>query len=225
MPNNENVFCNKCGVTTPHNLSTVVERSESSDNPREPWHAIVSHQVLICPVCFCDTYRERVWFSENQDCDPDVGPSYDDTYYPPRKKRLLPKWHDTLFSPLHEVLHEVYIAFQHDLRYVAAIGCRTALDIATVDKVSDVGTFADKLKLLVSGNHISEDECELFLAVTDSGNAAAHRGFKPENEDLMTLIDIVERLIHKFYIKPVEDQELLESARRTRAKVPPRKKT
>ena len=40
---------------------------------------------------------------------------------------------------------------------------------------------------------------------------------------IATLIDILERLLHKFYLKPKEDHALMEAAKKFRAKVPPRK--
>jgi hypothetical protein len=220
MPESERILCNKCGVVTPHEVNLGAKHDDSTEN----WSASTRHQILICVVCSEGTYRKRVWFSEFQDPDPGADSVYEDTYHPPRLKKPLPKWHDQLPETLQEVLREAYTALQHDLRYIAAIGCRTALDIAAVEKVGDVGAFVEKLKKLVADKHISEDEKELILAVSDSGDAAAHRGFKPDIAHLMTLVDVLERLLHKFYIKPKEDQALLEEARKFRSKVPVRVK-
>ena len=96
------------------------------------------HQLLLCSTCSTGTYRKRVWFSEWQDPDPGARPIYEDTYYPPRleKEKTLPSWHNQLPEALQEVTRDT--ALQHGLRYIAAVGCRTALDIAMVEKVGDV---------------------------------------------------------------------------------------
>ena len=218
MSKSERIFCNKCGVVTSQSVGLGSKRDESTDE----WSGSIMHQILICEICSEGAYRVRVWFSENQDPYPDAGPTYTDTYYPPRLKKLLPKWHDQLPETLQEVLRETYTAFQYDLHYVTTIGCRTALDIAVVDKVTDVGTFKAKLSKLVTDKHISEEDKDLILSVSDSGDAAAHRGFRPEAEHLLTLINVIERLLHKFYIKQKEDQLILNAALKFRSKVPGR---
>lgn len=215
----ERIICNECGTHTPHSVKTAETINQASE---EGGSASYIHQILICASCSTGTYRHRFWFSEWQDPSQDGEPYYQDTYYPPRLNKRLPLWHDKLPSTLQDVMKETYAAHQHDLHYIASIGCRTALDIAIVEKIGDVGRFADKLTQLLSANHISVDEKDLLLAVFDSGDASAHRGFKPEPKDIVTMLDIVERLLHKFYIKPVEEAVLLAAARISRAKVPPR---
>lgn len=184
------------------------------------------HQVLLCLTCSSATYRKRVWFSEWQDPDPesDAGPVYEDTLYPPRLIKLLPNWHGQLPEKLKEVLRQSYAALQHDLRYVSAVGCRTALDMAVVEKIGDVGGFREKLADLVQQKHISGDEQELIRAIIDSGDAAAHRGFQPQLKQMHVLFEILERVLYNFYIKPNEDKALLEEARKITADVPPRPK-
>jgi hypothetical protein len=138
--------------------------------------------------------------------------------------RALPNWLDKLPEDLQEALRESYTASQHDLRYVAAIGCRTALDIATVDKIGDAGGSKKKLSKLAEQNHITAMEKELMDAVIDTGDAAAHRGFRPNPKQLLRIFDIVERVLYSFYIKAGEEQELLKHARQIKANVPPRRR-
>lgn len=182
------------------------------------------HQILLCLTCSTGTYRKRVWFSEWQDPNPDsdTGPAYEDTYYPPRLTKLLPDWHPRLPEKLQEVLRETYTALQHDLRYISTVGCRTAMDMAIVEKVGDLGAFKNKLEGLLDQKQITNDQKELILAIMDSGDAAAHRGFQPKLEEVRTLINILERLLYAFHIKPKDDQVHLEAARKINAIVPPR---
>ena len=94
--------------------------------------------------------------------------------------------------------------------------------MAIVEQIGDVGRFKHKMIHLVDKQYIADNEKDLILAVADSGDAAAHRGFRPDLEHLQTLFDIVEKLLHKFYIKQAEEEALLEAARKFKAKVPPR---
>jgi hypothetical protein len=220
MTKKENIFCNECEREAPHSLKTIETFKESD----ELWDASTSHQFLLCTICDTGTYRHRVWFSEWQSPDPEDAPVFEDTYHPPRRKRSLPEWHGELSEDLQSVLEEAYMALDHDLRYVSAIACRTAIDMAIVDKIGDQGAFAVKLKKLVKDNIISEAEKELILAISDSGDAAAHRGYKPDLDALITVIEVLERLLHKFYIKAKEEEKLMEAARSIRKKVPARKK-
>jgi hypothetical protein len=156
--NNERIFCNECRTITPHSVETAKIIEEST----EECSASTTHQVLICASCSTGTYRKRFWFSEWQDHDPESGPTYEDTYHPPGMKKLLPAWHDQLPEVLQEVMKEAYVAFQYDLRYISSVGLRTALDIAIVEKVGDLGRFTDKLEKMVELAHISTDEKDLM---------------------------------------------------------------
>src|SRR6266404_4724589 len=137
MSKSERIFCNQCGVITAHSVATAHTVEEGAKD----WSTSTLHQILLCSTCSTGTYRKRLWFSEWQDPDPDsdVGPLYEDTYYPPRLTKVLPNWHCQLPDALQEILREAYTALQHDLRYISAVGCRTALDMAVVEKIGDVG--------------------------------------------------------------------------------------
>jgi uncharacterized protein YutE (UPF0331/DUF86 family) len=91
-----------------------------------------------------------------------------------------------------------------------------------VDKIGDVGTFKDKLNKLESEGYIDPTEKELLDAVTEAGNAAAHRGYAPDATLLNSVIDILESLFDRIYFKPDRDKELLEKARELKKKIPKR---
>ncbi|MDP3013052.1 MAG: DUF4145 domain-containing protein [Candidatus Subteraquimicrobiales bacterium] len=120
-------------------------------------------------------------------------------------------------------MKEVYIALDANTRFLAAFGARTALDMLIVDKIGDTGTFKDKLKKLETDGYIDSTERELLDAITEAGNAAAHRGYAPDEKLLESVIDILESLFDKFYIKPERDKELLKKARELKSKIPKRK--
>ena len=72
---------------------------------------------------------------------------------------------------------------------------RTLLDIYVVNKIEDVGTFKQKLIKLSEEVFIAKTKIKSLEAAIDSGNAAAHRGFKPETKILFQVLDIIENLL------------------------------
>ncbi|MBA7567674.1 hypothetical protein ES708_09389 [subsurface metagenome] len=91
-----------------------------------------------------------------------------------------------------------------------------------VDKIGDVGTFKDRLNKLESEGYIDSTEKELLDAVTEAGNAAAHRGYAPDEKLLNSVIDILESIFDRIYFKPNRDKDLLKKARELKSKIPKR---
>lgn len=180
-----------------------------------------TYEILECQECQNVTFRKRHWNDEAQWSHDKK--DYQDSYYPPIVSRPKPPWFKKLDERFQEILEEVYIALDANTRFLAAFGARTALDMLIVDQIGDVGTFKDKLNKLEADGYIDSTERELLDAVTEAGNAAAHRGFAPDEKLLNSVIDILESLFDKFYIKPERDKELLEKARVLKSKIPKRK--
>lgn len=167
-------------------------------------------------ICF----RTRLWFSEWQDYGSD--PVYQDTYFPPRLNKPEPPWFAELPDGLQEVLGETYDAYYNGQQYLTAVGIRTALDIAIVEKIGDAGNFHDKLDLLHMSGLIDQQEREMLKAVLEAGNAAAHRGFRPSKEDLEVMLEILESVLDALFIKRTRTNALRDSAEEIRKRVPPR---
>src|SRR5262249_24106305 len=121
-------------------------------------------------------------------------------------------------------LDEVYVGLDAGTKFLCSVGARTVLDILIVDKIGDIGTFKDKIKKLQSDGHIIAHDRELIEAVTEAGNASAHRGFSPDASDLSELMDILEALLRKFYVEEPERRKLLRSAAGLKKRVPPRQR-
>lgn len=211
-------FCNECSKKTCHNVLSSVDVGGYDGEVN--WSN--TYQVLECGGCKHVTFRKRFWFSEWQSGDPDEGPIFEDSYFPPPLFREKPKWFAELDQKLSTVLEEVYIALQNNIRYLAAVGARTALDIILVDKVTDKGSFDVKLKALVSEGFVSEAEKGMLKAVTEAGNAAAHRGYLPEEKDLILVMDIIESVIEKLYISGKRQEDLSIRAAELDKRVPKR---
>lgn len=212
------IFCNNCDKITSHFLLASVD--ESGEQREMYWTD--TYQILKCG-CGNVIFRKQEWHSEWQDPDPEAEPFYNNTYYPPQHFRKKPKWLYQLDEKLIDVLEEVYTALQYGLHYVATVGIRTALDMVIVDKVKDLETNREKYAALLKKQIVTEEQLELIKTAIEAGDAAAHRGYKPSQEDLKHLVVITEAIIEKLYLAKKKEDFLLEKAGEIKSKVPPRK--
>ena len=116
---------------------------------------------------------------------------------------------------LRELLKEVYIAIHNDSRRLALMGTRTLIEILMVKEIGDSGTFGQKLDALREKGVISENGRSVLSIALDAGNAAAHRGYKPNREEMEAVLDIVENLLEATH-------HLKHVAEELRKKIPPR---
>ena len=133
--------------------------------------------------------RRRFYFSEWDHGEHEID------YYPPRIARRVPKWKDKLSDDIEKLLEEVYTALQADSRSLAMMGARALIDMVILDKVGDVGTFGQKIAKLQTDGYLSDKNRETLRAALEVGNAASHRGHRPTQEHVDTVIDIVENLL------------------------------
>lgn len=184
--------CNNCARPTIHDIvaTRVVEYDSGGDNSDLPpfwWKD--RYEMLQCrgcgSVCLRDIYEDV------------TGKQI--SYFPPPVSRRSPAWRSQLPSEIREVLEETYVALHNDGRRLALMGARTLVDMLIVDKVGDAGSFQEKLVQLQSAGMISARGREVLAVALDAGNAAAHRGYKPDPEDLSAVIDIVENLLQATY--------------------------
>jgi len=94
------------------------------------------------------------------------------------------------------------------------MGARALLEMLMVQKVGDVGSFKQKLKKLEAGGFVSAHNVEILDAALDAGSAATHRGHKPEEFEVDTVMDIVENLLQAVYVLPRMAQTLKETTPR-----------
>ncbi|KPM14071.1 DUF4145 domain-containing protein, partial [Citromicrobium sp. WPS32] len=84
---------------------------------------------------------------------------------------------------------------------LTAIGLRTALDRATeVIGIDPAKTFDEKLNELRNGGWIGQTERDILGVVTDAGNAAAHRGWEPDSQEVSELLSSLEVFLHRAFI-------------------------
>jgi hypothetical protein len=151
-------------------------------------------------------------------------------YWPALSRRAIPDWVDRIGAfdeeklPLKAALDELYGALENDLNTLASIGIRTTFDIASELLGVDPGlSFVKKLDKLVELGHIGLVDRERLAALVDAGSASAHRGWKPSQEDISIMAEVLEHFIHAAIVAP-EDRKLLDQrAALIRKKVPARK--
>ena len=153
------------------------------------------------------------------------------TYWPsvstPRPTRHRPDWlwfdpveHRLVFASgypeLASLLGEVYTALDNNLHILATIGMRTVFDCASHKLGTDPNqSFAEKLKELTTGNKIGGEEKEMLCVLADAGSAAAHRGWKPTEDDIDHLMGALENFLERAFV-------LKHDLRRVKKTIPPR---
>jgi hypothetical protein len=95
----------------------------------------------------------------------------------------------------------------------------TVFDCSSEELGIDPGlTFDKKLAELQAKGKISVDERDTLRVLVDAGSAAAHRGWRPEIEELNTMMDVVETFLHRTFT-------LDDGIKKLKAAVPARSKS
>jgi hypothetical protein len=121
-------------------------------------------------------------------------------FFPPPASRRKPDWLHKIPHELASVLNEVYNSLDADNRALPMMGARAVMDMVIVDKVGDVGGFAEKLKQLEVQGFISQKNRQVLDVALDAGSAAAHRGYAPKLAEVHSVMDIVENLLQSTYV-------------------------
>ena len=85
-----------------------------------------------------------------------------------------------------------------------------------VKTIGDIGSFKDKIEQLLSEGMIDSTERDMLLAVIDAGSAAAHRNYRPDDEKINHMMDILEEISYKMIIDPERKQDLAAKAKTLR---------
>lgn len=151
-------------------------------------------------------------------------------YWPAISKRKKPDWMSDAgidaenVDALDKSLFELYGALDNDLFMLAAIGIRTSFDIAAeLLQINPSQPFKDKLKDLVISGHIGKVDKSRLEILVDAGSASAHRGWQPQQEDLSTMMDVLEHFLHDAFVAPTRKKRLDVDLVKIKAKVPPKK--
>lgn len=152
-------------------------------------------------------------------------------YWPALSKRPKPEWMTETgvealdVEALDAAMLELYGALDNDLRMLAAIGIRTAYDIASeLLGANPTLSFAQKLDSLVTSGRIGIADKDRLGTMVDAGSASAHRGWRPKADELNTIMDVLEHFIAEAFVAPGRRKKLDEGAAKLKKTVPERTK-
>ncbi|MEM7619145.1 MAG: DUF4145 domain-containing protein [Pseudomonadota bacterium] len=213
----EKFFCNKCKTVTKHFIRG--EHTKTEEDKKYPIYLIT--RLLIIECCGCENHAlaKKTFLSEDVYLDycPKTGKTievqnWDEVIYPPVSYRKTPLWLKKLEDrTLIDILTETYNALSLKSNYLATFGSRTAIDRLIFIMVGDKGCFKKGLEALKHNGKISVDELQILEPIIEAGNAAAHRGWRPSDEELSIILDTAEGLIHRLLILPEETKRLEEN--------------
>lgn len=178
------------------------------------------HRLLECAGCKTTYYQNISHHSEEVDFETGA-PITSKVHYPAASKYKSPGWLFALSwseEDLAELLESLYTAMNHNLTVLAASGVRTVFDVATTKLGIDPAlTFEKKVDALKAQGRIGQYEQEDLATMVEAAKAAMHRGWKPSQEQLNTMMQTLERFIHHSFM-------LKEKSAKLKEKVPPRPK-
>jgi len=175
------------------------------------------HQMYKCRGCDLVFHTRTEVFSENihpigYDWKGDYIYDEDATIYswPAISKREKPSWVNKINDEtLSNLISELYVALESDLRVLAAIGVRTSFDRATeLVRISPELTFAKKLNQLVTENHILQQDRDNLEILVNAGSAAAHRAWRPRSSDLSNMVDVLEKFLFNVVVPQPDVKKL-----------------
>lgn len=209
--NNNWIECNECLRSTKHDILTEHLVEEIEDMEGNTFHWNISHQLLMCRGCESVSYRRLTTGDVFQD---GYGQA---VYYPPRISRQLPRWSKELPDEFNSLMKECYNALHNDSSRLAVMGARALVDLFMNETIGDIGGFKAKLEKLVEKDYISRKDRDILESALDTGHAAIHRGHYPDPEEVNTVFDIVESLLHKLILE--------KKSRELKKNTPPRTKS
>lgn len=110
-----------------------------------------------------------------------------------------PKWLDELDDHKKHLIGEIDTALKSGLMALPTMGLRTLIDLVIVEHVGDKGTFKDKLAAFEKEGLVSPQQREQIETVLEAGNAASHRAYFPNKNDLQTCVDVIKHMMHGVY--------------------------
>jgi hypothetical protein len=122
-----------------------------------------------------------------------------------------PDWYDYLGDTQKALILEIDSALSNKLEALPTIGLRTLLETIMVEKIGDIGGFAEKVKRFTEDGYVTPKMSEALSHVLNAGNASAHRAYFPSREDLITCVELVKHLMHGIYILRPSTQKVADN--------------
>jgi Domain of unknown function (DUF4145) len=203
--------CNSCGQETSHKVLHNDRRVFDDENVPDgcSFQAYVIHKLIACLGCEAVSMERAVSDSESVHAH-SGDPIWVLEYFPPRLYRPVPKWLENSKVPefIRTLVREVYIALQNDARSVAAMGIRAVLEHVMISKVGDQGTFKKNVDEFAARGFVASTQSVFLTKTLNIGDAAMHRGHRPDFDKLVTCMDVMENVLQSVYVLPPLAQKL-----------------
>ncbi len=209
----------RCPICGPDRWADVLGHAKNLEEANHCVWFQTDHRILKCRGCEAIYHQIKEVFSEDYIQDDDGEWQYDAKikHWPetPQILRNTPDWLNKLGTKdvrLEELISDMYKALNANLSVLAIIGVRTVFDRATeLLSIDPAKTFDEKLNELLQAGYIGKTEKDHLALATDAGSAAAHRGWKPTDEELSFVLVTVEEFLKRVFIQS-ESAILLKSA-------------
>ncbi|MBB5273920.1 DUF4145 domain-containing protein [Quisquiliibacterium transsilvanicum] len=209
------LHCERCKKSTEHAVLYIDQRDETQSDESGQW--LLEHTLTRgfteCVVCSWPKVRIHVF----------TLPTEQESYrsIPREPERPVPAWAKRLPTDVQQLLLEVYGAFTDKRYWLVVMGCRTLVDMFALERIGDVGGFAQKLEKLQNEGYLSSHDKLLIKQAVEVGHGATHRREAPSERECLAVLEITEHLIHKLAL--ASHAETLNLAAATKAKTASRK--
>lgn len=228
--------CGRCGGERNCEVKGFHKDSGSDDGGQFHWNT--NWYLLVCCGCeftfaqtvYTDSESYHDYFDHNDDHVQESIKTVD--LWPAKARRQLPDWFDRyrvegthLFQkiPLNTAMNELYRALDADLLVLSSIGIRTAFDAASEALGIQPGLpFEDKLTSLTDSGKIRPSERAKLQVLVDAGSAAAHRGWRPDADQISLQMDILEEFIFNSMVLPARQKKREDLVAKLKEAVPPK---
>ncbi|NJB76079.1 DUF4145 domain-containing protein [Thalassospira tepidiphila] len=151
-------------------------------------------------------------------------------YFPKPQKWEPPEWVNDLLDTdkhidLRTVLREVYNCLNTNSLILVTIGIRTCFDIASdILGIDQNLSFAQKIKILGESGAIADAAVKEINILVQAGNAAAHRGWSPSDNQIRLLLEILELFLVKAVVNIENDNDRAKALEELENAIPARGK-
>jgi hypothetical protein len=218
------VRCSSCVRATTHEVLFETSRQDQDDD-----EIMNNYKLLSCGGCGTVCLMHKSFginddgLLEDEDEDARMPRGTFVKFYPSPVSRKQPDWLSllALIGDINEyqlvhLLQEIYQAVDGGQHRLAAMGIRALLEQVMIAKVGDIGGFDKKLDAFQQAGFISLIQRDAMRATLDVGDAAMHRAFMPNHDELNTSLDIAEGVMSAIYSHRKAAEKLGD-------RVPPRK--
>ncbi|MBO2569128.1 DUF4145 domain-containing protein [Shewanella algae] len=215
--------CNECQGVTLHKVLYNYEQDLSVDE------FYSSRETILLECCGCESVKIKILETSDYSDFGTSGLIPEVSIFPPETFRQKPKWIGELVFPFHadygpesknivEVIDEIYLAFQNGCVRLAVMGIRSLIEQVMVQTLGDKGSFSQNMKGFKEAGYISNVQFEALDLVINAGNATTHRNYKPDTDQVIAAMDIVENVIESMLVLKKKNVNLKNIPKRSKNK-------